>query len=875
MNRTFFTSVCCTCILLLAGARDTFPQSSSDNGRKHATAVRVPAGSIRVDGRLDEAVWRDIPPIADFVQREPNEGARPSDPIEVRFAYDDDVFYVGARMHSDVPIQAPLGRRDAGEQSEFVLVSLDTYLDRRTASSFGVTASGVRLDRYHSIDQRWNPDANFNPVWEARTTIDADGWTAELWIPFSQLRFNERESQVWGLNVQRWVPSRNEEVYWSPVGRTTQGWASLFGDLHGIDGIRPSRRLELLPYVSGGSHLVGDPDPADPFAPGANLSGGVGLDAKVGLGSNLTLEATVNPDFGQVDADPAEVNLSAFETFFSERRPFFVEGANLLLGNVNNYFYSRRVGAAPPGDADGDFVESPRASTILGAAKLTGRLASGTSIGLLGAVTAEESARTFSIGQPLGQVRVAPQTTFAVARAQQEFGPPGSTMAFMATAVHRDFEAGEPLAALLPRTALTFSTDSVIRLRGGEYELQWYAGGTRVAGDAAAIDERQRASARYLQRPDADYVSYDPRRTSMTGGKAGALIERRDATHWQWNATLIVESPEFDPADAGRISTGDGVQARAQLEYRETAPGPWWRNYNVRLTNNNEWNFGGVRQTGDYTLRGQVTWPNYWQTVVSGTFNVETNDARLTRGGPLMQKPRGWRMNMNAQTADSSPTRTNVQVVYGRDEAGGLTFESNAGLRMQPGSQWQLTIEPGYQREINTQQYVSRVEGGGLGTYGSRYIFGHVDRSTYKTALRLNYTFKPDMTLELYAEPFAASGRYDHIGELVAARTRLLRTYGVEEGTTIGSLDEETLLVTDRNASFTIDNKDFNVQSFRSNLVLRWEWRPGSTLYLVWQQDRAWEEIARSRASLGNMFGSLGQTGDNFFAVKATFWLAP
>lgn len=309
---------------------------AQERERKRAQAQRVPEGVIRVDGRLDEAAWRTAVPIADFVQKEPTEGDAASDAIEVRFLFDDDALYVGARMSSTGPIQAPLGRRDEGSQAEHLQVSLDTYLDRRTSSTFGVTATGVRLDHFFASDNEFADDETFNPVWQARTSVEAGGWTAELWIPFSQLRFNERTPQIWGLNVRRWVPTKNEEVFWSPLRRTDERWASLFGDLHGLDGIRPRRRVEVLPYVAGGSRINSDVEPGDPFRGGANLEGRVGGDLKLGLGTNLTLEATINPDFGQVEADPAEVNLSVFETFFSERRPFFVEGANLLTGNVNN-----------------------------------------------------------------------------------------------------------------------------------------------------------------------------------------------------------------------------------------------------------------------------------------------------------------------------------------------------------------------------------------------------------------------------------------------------------------------------------------------------------------------------------------------------------
>jgi hypothetical protein len=825
---------------------------SQDNGRKQASASRVASGSINLDGRLDDQAWRDVPALTDFVQKEPNEGARATDRMEVRFAYDEAALYVGAKMYASAPIQSPLGRRDQAEQAEHLVILLDTYLDRRTASEFGVSASGVRLDSYYPEDNDWPSDPGFNPVWQARTSRNQDGWNAELRIPFSQLRFTDRDPQVWGLNVRRWVPSRNEETFWALIPRTDERWASQFGDLHGISGIRPSRRLELMPYVASGSHLVGVVAAGDPFAGGANVEGRVGLDAKVGLGSNLTLEATVNPDFGQVEADPAEVNLTAFETFFEERRPFFLEGSQLLLGPVNNYFYSRRIGAAPAGRADGDFVEYPSTSTILGAAKLTGRLASGTSIGVLGAVTDEESARTFSQALQFDRVRVAPRTAYGVARLQQEFGAPGSMIGFMMTGVHRPFDADDPLASLLTRNAVTFSADSTIRLQDGGYEIQWFAGATRVRGEPAAIDRLQRASSRYLQRPDADYVVYDPTRTGMSGAKAGASLERRNARRWLWQVSTLVETPEFEPSDIGRLTTADGIQADGFVEYRDTEPRRGWRSYAFRLSTGNEWNFGGVRQAQSVTPRVTVTWPNFWRSVFDVTYNGRAYDARLTRGGPLMQTPQGWETNLEVQSSDASQTRVDLVTTYGRNEDGGVTLDANATLTLQPAPQWQLSVRPAYEREVNTQQYVTTLSGGGAATFQRSYVFAHVDRSTYSTQIRMNYTFKPDLTLDFYGEPFAASGRYDHIGQLAAARSRLTSPLDVP-----------------------LPARDFNVQSFRSNLVLRWEWRAGSLLYLVWQQDRSSEEALRDRISIGDMFRSLGRSGDNFFAVKASFWFSP
>jgi len=852
------------------------PAAGQDNGngRKQAQAVRVPSGAIDVDGRLGEPAWQDIPALTEFVQREPVEGAQATDRMEVRFAYDDTALYVGARMHSSGPIQSPLGRRDEGDQAEHLVVLLDTYLDRRTASAFGVTAAGVRLDTYYASDRRWDDDDSFDPVWNARTSVDAQGWTAELWIPFSQLRFTDRSQQAWGLNVRRWVPSRNEDVYWALVPRTEQRWASLFGDLQGVEGIRPSRRIELLPYVASSSHVLGSRDPDDPFTGGGNLAGRVGLDAKMGIGSNLTLEATVNPDFGQVEADPAEVNLSAFETFFDERRPFFVEGNDLLRGSVNNYFYSRRIGAAPAGRASADFVEYPTTTTILGAAKLTGRLPSGLSVGMLGAVTDDESARTFRVPNAFGRVRVAPRTSYGVARLQQEFGEAGSTTAMMATAVHRDMGEQDPLAGLLPRNAFTVSSDSLFRLRGGDYEIELNAGMSHVQGAAGAVDRLQRTSARYLQRPDATYVSYDPLRTSMTGMKLAAGIERENARHWLWQAGFRTETPEFETNDLGRLSVADAIVTDAQIEYRETVPGRWWRDYSFGLSGSYGWNYGGDLQEAQFEPEARITWPNFWETEVGASVRRRSQDLRLTRGGPSMERPAGWDVGVEVQNSDAAETRGEVSLAYGRNEDGGLAFETEAQLSVRPGPQWQLSVAPVYQREIETQQYVTAVSGGRAATFGGRYVFAHVDRSTYSTRVRLNYTFKPDLTLDFYGEPFAASGRYDHLGELAAARTRQIRLYG-RGGTTLTTLPDGSHRITDGAASFSIRNRDFNVQSFRSNLVLRWEWRAGSTLYLVWQQDRSVELVSPTRISVGDLFGSLGRPGDNFFAIKATFWVSP
>jgi hypothetical protein len=843
---------------------------------QQTTAVRVPSNSVRVDGRLDEDFWSEVPPIVDFVQKEPVEGAAPTERTEIRFVYDDEALYVGARMHSSggrAAIQAPLGRRDSGELAEYVLISLDTYLDRRTAYSFGVTAAGVRLDHYHGSDNEAAVDRGFDPVWRARVTIDDTGWTAEMWIPLSQLRYNNVGGQTWGLNVQRWIPSKNESDYWVAVPRTERAWASRFGELRGIQAGDLGRRVELLPYATTGSSRNGDRDPANPFDDGRNLEGRVGLDLKMGIGPNLTLDATITPDFGQVEADPAVVNLTDAETLLPERRPFFTEGSALINGPVNNYFYSRRIGARPSGSAEGDYVDRPSTSTILGAAKLTGRLPSRTLIGVLLAVTGEERARTFDVTSNLfDEVSVAPLTTYGVARVQQEFGPDGSSVGAMVTAVRRNFTSGDPMADVLARDAVTANANTFLRLGGGTHEVSFSGGFTRVAGTAAAITRLQHNSSRYFQRPDATHVGVDPARRSMLGAKATFQAEKISGQHWLWNFVADVESPEGEFNDLGRLVTGDGIQLRPSLTYRESTPGRWFRNYRFDLNQTAEWNFAYEMQQMMFAPSASVTLSNFWTARLSTRLNLPAQNQRLTRGGPSMGTPFGWTSSVSLGNGSAAKTRWNVNMDYGRDDLGRSSQGVSGRVSMVPAPRWQVSLSPSFDREINPRQYVVARDGGGPETYGGRYIFAFTDRTTLAMETRLNFTLKPDVNLDLYAQPFAASGRFYDFGELEAAGSRFLRTYGAE-GTTILRAPDDSYAVEDGADTFAIPNRDFNVRSFRSTMVLRWEWRPGSTLYLVWQQDRSAKESIGNRVGIDDPFRALGATGSNFFAIKVSYWL--
>ncbi|HEX2202086.1 MAG TPA: DUF5916 domain-containing protein [Longimicrobium sp.] len=856
-----------------AAAQET-AQAPAVAARKRHTAVRVEGRAPQVDGKLDDAAWAAAPVLSDFVQKEPVEGAQPTERTEVRFVYDDEALYVGARMYANDPraIQAPVSRRDNGFQAEHLLVSLDTYLDRRTAYTFGVTASGVRLDHYHPRDHETDVDPSFDPVWKAEARIDSAGWTAEMRIPFSQLRFVDRPEQTWGLNLDRWIPSREEDVYWTPVPRNVTAWASRFGDLGGIRGVRPSRRIEVMPYVASAATVHAETDPGDPFAERTESQLRVGGDVRVGLGPNLTLEATVNPDFGQVEADPAEVNLSAFETFFSEKRPFFTEGAQLLQGSGPGYFYSRRIGAAPRcRSLPGDYADCPEASTILGAAKLTGRLASGTSVGALAAVTDQERVRLYdAAADSFWSLRLAPRTAYAVGRVQQEFGPATSTAGLSLTAVHRDLAEGSLVEARHARDAVTGGGDWNLRFRGGEYVVYGHLGGSWVTGDSAAILLLQEAPARYYQRPDQAYVEVDPSRTSLFGWSGAVGVQRQNGKHWLWDVYGGTESPGFELNDAGSLGTADGMVGVGSLTYRETTPKDAYRSYSVSLSSENEWAWDGVRKFGALRTDASVTWKNFWRTNLTAWVDFPAQSTTATRGGPRLGTSRAWVVIGQLLSRASAPTTWNGRVYYGRNEAGELTYRLSGGVTVTPGPRWRFSVTPNYLRYRDPRQYVATLPGGPAETYGDRYLFSFLDQSTFLAQLRLNYTFTPDLSLELYAEPFAASGRWYDFGELPRPRSEDLRFYGPADP--LRSVDGEHVFTHDDGTEEVLA-QDFNVRSLRSNAVLRWEWRPGSTLFVVWQQDRSSETIDGRLVGIRSLGEAFEAAGDNFLAIKMTYWL--
>ncbi|MCC6930782.1 MAG: carbohydrate binding family 9 domain-containing protein [Gemmatimonadaceae bacterium] len=875
-------SVAATSLQAQGGAASRDLSRYTDPTSHVARAARLQGPAPHIDGALDEAAWNAALPIRDFVQKVPIEGNAPTVATEVRILYDDGALYVGARLMRPDPraIRRSVTRRDGESDAEVFTVSLDPYFDRRTAYAFSISSGGVRGDAYHAQDSEDSGrEPQYDPIWVARARVDSAGWTAELRIPFSQVRYNAAAQQVWGLQLTRYIADKAERLQWVLIPVDAAGYASRFGRLEGIGGIPPTRRIELLPYVATEVTARSHVDARNPFDD--RLGARAGADLKVGLGPNLSLDATINPDFGQVEADPAVVNLTAFEQVFEERRPFFVEGNELLTGRGQSFigrptwFYSRRIGAPPRGLVSDDFVDAPTNTTITTAAKVTGRLARGLSLGALAAVTPREFARTYHVASDsFARIAVEPPSRFGVLRLQQEFGKQQSNIGMSFTTVNHALDQRGGLASLLVRDAVAGGVDWKLRYRQGMYEVTGWVGGSRVSGDAPALARLQRNSAHFFQRPDQDYVRYDSTRTALSGATASLRLDKNAGRYTLGGIQLSTRTPGFEINDAGQMRSGDDIDFNADIQLRDTKPNRYVRFYQFGTSTVAGWNYGGVRQYLRFNQTAQVTLHSFLRLNARGTLYVPSLSDDLTRGGPLIGTPAGYSVLGQVTSRANMPTTWNARTEYYRDAFEGWRWDLSTGIATRPAPQWQASVDPTYSRSVDMRQYVATRSGGGAATFGQRYIFAAVERSTLSARFRVNYALTPNFTIEGYAEPFAASGRFYEFGEVPAPRSDTLRVYGAPgSGTSVSRNADGSQSVTDGASTVALPALDFQRLSFRSNLVLRWEWLPGSTAFFVWQQNRGGQLLSGNLVRPNDLWDAVRADGDNFVVVKVSYWI--
>jgi len=854
--------------------------------QKVVQAVRA-LTSITIDGHLEEGAWKGGA-AEGFTQNDPKEGDPASEKTKVWVAYDDKNLYVAAFCYDSEPakIVSRLGRRDAQIDSDWFYFSVDPYYDKRSGYSFGVNPAGAIQDLALSNDV--SEDESWDGVWEAKAAVNGEGWTVEMKIPFSQIRFPKKGEYVWGVNFQRIIKRKNERASFSWVPKVDAAFVSRFARLEGIGGISPGRHIEVLPYAVANAQLR-PAEPGNPFQTGHSAAGNAGFDLKAGIKSNLTLDATVNPDFGQVEVDPAVINLSAYETYYQEKRPFFIEGASLFRGfgrggvyinaNINwpqpMFFYSRRIGRAPQGYVTEDgYAQVPGRTAILGAAKLTGKLGESWNVGFLSALTARESAQIDQGGVRLAQ-DVEPFSYYGVFRAQKEIGEGKSGFGIIGTGVMRNLNA-PTLGGILNKNAFSLAADGWVFLdKKRDWVVGGWAGGTQVEGTAEDIYRLQTSSMHYFQRPDATHVTLNPAATSLSGWGARVNVGKQNG-NFLFLASAGALSPGFDPNDIGYQASGsDLIQCQILPGYQWTKPGKVFQNVMIIGAWIRNYDFGGNKIWDGQLVSVQGTFRNFWQFNTMFAYIPESLSKDHTRGGPLTLTPWGYQIDTMLSTDSRRPIVLEGESSFYRRPATGNQWNGTLSLRWKARSNFSLSIGPTVGLQTSTIQWVTNVVDPVMAaTYGSRYVFGRIDQKVLAAEIRLDWTFTPRLTLQAYLQPFIAVGKYDQFKELARPKSFDYMPYGTG-ASTIGYADGLYTVDPDGAAGpaaeFAFGNPDFNYKSMRGTVVLRWEYRPGSLIYFVWTQNRA-DYANPGNLQIGRDLRALfAAPGDNIFLLKVSY----
>ncbi len=835
------------------------------------TTVRLQGRPPTVDGRLDDEAWKEGEWSGGYTQQMPTEGAKPSVETELKILYDDRNVYMAIRAYDDpAKVHRYPGRRDDfnGYAVDVVGVCFDSYNDKRTGFEFDLTAGGGKIDLLlGNGETEW--DTSWDAVWDGKVAHDEKGWTAEFRVPLSQLRYGQQDEQVWGIHAWRWVARNQEEDQWQLIPRKNTGRMYQLGELHGIRGLPRSRHVELLPHVVGKTSS----GPANPG--GADRSGSLGLDAKVGLTSNFTLDATVNPDFGQVEADPSVVNLSAYETFFEEKRPFFLEGKKILSFDIegDQLFYSRRIGEAPsfaPPLAEGETLKSPESTTILGAAKITGKTNHGLSLGILQSLTQKETAR---LSSPLGTSEpvVEPFGSYTVARLHKDWDKGNTSLGGMVTQTHRWIR--DPQLAFLPTNALSGGVDFTRYFANRFWVLEASGVFSNVTGDRAAIRALQTNAVHYFQRPDASHLGVDPNATSLFGHGGSVLFgtsgkSRLGLTdHFHWY------SPGLELNDVGYLRQADVLANQAFLGWSEPTPKGPFRSYSAQLSREDQWDFGGLQAKGRTALDVSSTFRNKWAASGQLAFDQDV-DTRTLRGGPALRTHDYFTVFL---LAGSDPSRRLSLTTHGEhkwsvdDDSKASAFEGELQLRLS--NRLSLFGELEHERLQDDLQYVATAEAA-----GPRWLLGRIDQDTWALTFRVNLSLTPDLTVQYYGSPFISTGRYsafkratDPLAHRYAGRFHAFGPDQIAYRPEANVYDVNEVGI----PSYSFANPDFSFRQFRSNLVVRWEYRPGASLYVVWSQGRTdapnvWEP------SFSSNWDALWATRpQNVFLVKLSYWFSP
>jgi len=854
-------------------------------------ATKLSTVPPKIDGHINDDAWKSLAWADSFVQLNPIEQNPPSERTAFKILYGEKNLYCALFCYDSEPekITAQLSRRDDVEESDFIALGIDSYFDKRTGFVFGINAGGVKMDMIFSDDGDGQDDS-WDPVWEGKVSVNDSGWIAEMRIPYSQLRFADKEEQVWGFQILRKIHRKQEEDIWQFISKDAPGFISYFGILRGIMDIKMPPRVEILPY-SVFSYKTYEKESGNPFAKGTDASFNAGLDGKIGITSNLTMDFTVNPDFGQVEADPSEVNLSAYESFFEEKRPFFIEGKNIFsfpiaMGDgdmsAEQLFYSRRIGRRPhyyPDEDDGfnyDYVDQPSQTRILGAAKVSGKTANGWSIGLLDAVTDKEVAQ-LDLDHKKSDITVEPLTNFLVSRLQKDLNGGNTSVGGMITATNRKIE--DEHLDYLNKSAYTGGIDIRHQWAEKSYFVSLNLAGSHLKGKQEAILKAQEASARYFQRPDANHVKLDSSRTTLSGYGGSFNIGRSGNGNWRYATGGLWRSPGFEINDIGFMRQADQAMQYFWVGYRENNPIGIFRNFSINVNEWQGWNFNGDMLFQGGNINGGAQFLNYWSFHMGINRQQDGLTANLLRGGPMATYLGNWNMWFNFRSDSRKDWRLHGFASYNtNDDKISHRYSANLDLFYKLNEQFDVSMEPFYTNRVENLQYVDSPEIELAGENVTRYVFAKMDQNTLGLVFRINYSPIPDLSIQYFGQPFISAGIYSDFKHINNPRGKGAGRYDVydENGITYDS-DSEMYSIDenmDDQPDYEFEIPDFNVQEFLSNLVVRWEYQPGSTLYLVWSQNRDAFTNTRGLSLKEDITDLFDATPTNIFLIKMNYWFS-
>ena len=815
---------------------------------KSVTAAHATQAPV-IDGRDDDAVWRDAKPITEFQEWRPSEGGAPKLPTQAKVAYDAGNLYVLVRCFDPHPdsIITVLARRDYFTPSDMVWLFLDSYHDRRTGFEFGVNPSGVKLDA--QIYNDGNEDFAWDAVWDVATRIDSLGWTAEFRIPLTQLPYGRQRTHTFGFTVDRDVYRYAQRVSWPLFRQSQAGFVSQFGEVTGLTDLEAPRRLEAAPYL-----VTKNVSQISANTLGRTQDVTVGGDLKYRVASNLKLDATINPDFGQVEADPGVLNLTAFETFFREQRPFFVQGAGQFQWNVNctavndcstgeGLVYSRRIGRAPELAGAYSDSTSPAFTTILGAGKLTGRLPGGLTIGALDAVTAHQTGA--------GGVTIEPTTNYGVLRLRQDLRGGESSVGGIVTTVNRHTDSWS--SPYLHSSAYVGALDFRHRFPGGRYELSGSLDFSRVAGSAQAIASTQRGSTHYYQRPDA--LRFDSTRTSLSGDAEGLQFGKVGGNHLIFQTNVERRSPGFEVNDLGYLRRADQLAWSTWAGYFDRHTRAFYNRFQWNFNWWQYWTTAGLPEERALNTNTHTTFRNQWSLHFGGTVGQlgTTYCYDCARGGPAVRQDSYVAPWLGINGDDRKAIVPYLWFNWFRGDGGrSSSFSFSPELDFKIASRVTAAISPNYSRNRSDVQPL------GIDKL-THHLFGHLEQKQLGVTMRVTYPFTANATLQVYAQPFISKGTFSNVRELSA---------------TPRAADYASRYQSYSDTAYTNNIGGFNFKQFRSNVVFRWEYRPGSTLFVVWSQGRRGSTgLEGTRSFSGDLNDLFNLRPDNSFLVKLSYWI--